>query len=135
MAEPRKLNWQQWLFILGFVLSLVIVVVFALRAFRHAPRPRADEPIRPWMTIPYVSHSYHVPAYVLYQALGLPRTPRDRRPLMVIAREQNRPVASLIADLLEAIRRSRPPYPTPQPFPPGETPSPVPSSPALGGPS
>ena len=86
MAEPRKTNWQQWLFILGFVVSLVIVVLFALQAFRHAPRLRTDEPIRSWMTVPYVAHSYHVPPYVLYQALGLPPTPRDRRPLMAIAR-------------------------------------------------
>ena len=124
LVKPRKINWQQWLFILGFVVSLVIVVAFALQAFRHAPRRRADEPIRQWMTIPYVSHSYHIPAYVLYQALGLQPALRDRRPLMVIAREQKRTVASLIAALQEAIVHSRPPYPTPLPFPPGETPAP-----------
>jgi len=119
MAEPRKINWQQWLFILGFVVSLVIVVIFALRAFSHAPRQRVNEPIRMWMTIPYISHSYHIPEYVLYQALGLPFVPRDRRPLTVIARQQNRTIASVIAALQEAIKLSRPPYPTPLPFPPG----------------
>jgi len=125
MVEPRKINWRQWLFILGFVVSLVIVVVFALQAFRHAPRPRADEPIRPWMTIPYIAHSYNIPSYVLYQALGVPRISRDRRPLMTIARQQNRPVASLIVVLQDAIKHSRPPNPTPLPFPPGETPPPA----------
>jgi len=136
MAEPRKINWQQWLFILGLVVSLAIVVAFALQAFRHAPRRRADEPIRAWMTIPYVSHSYHLPEYVLYQALGLPLTPRDRRPLSVIARQQKRTVASLIAALQEAILHSRPPYPTPQPFPPGTTPPPPPTpGPVPRGPS
>lgn len=128
MVKPHKISWQQWLFILGFVVSLAIVVAFALQAFRHAPRRRADEPIRSWMTIPYVSHSYHIPEYVLYQALGLPLIPRDRRPLTVIARQQKRTVASLIAALQEAIVHSRPPYPTPQPFPPGTTP-PSPSTP------
>jgi hypothetical protein len=122
MAEPRKINWQQWLFILGFVVSLAIVVVFALQAFRHMPRKRADEPIRPWMTIPYVSHSYHIPEYVLYQALGLPSVPRDHRPLTAIARLQKRTVAKVIATLQDAIKLSRPPNPTPLPFPPGTTP-------------
>ena len=130
MAKPHKINWQQWLFILGFVVSLAIVVAFALQAFRHAPRRRADEPISPWMTIPYVSHSYHLPDYVLYQALGLPFTPRDRRPLTVIAREQKRTVASLITTLQEAIIHARPPYSTPLPYPPGTTPS-APPTPGL----
>ena len=123
MAEPRKIDWKQWLFILGFIVSLVIVVVFALQAFRHAPRPRADEPIRAWMTVPYVSHSYHVPDYVLYQALGIQGIPRDRRPLTIIARQQKRTVASVIAALQQAIKLSRPPNPTPLPGkPPGEAP-------------
>ncbi|MGD0006268.1 MAG: hypothetical protein ABSE06_18810 [Anaerolineaceae bacterium] len=136
MAKPRKINWQQWLFILGFIVSLVIVVAFALQAFRHAPRRRADEPIRSWMTIPYVSHSYHIPAYVLYQALGLQPASRDRRPLTVIARQQNRTVVNIIATLQEAIQHSRPPYPTPLPFPPGVTPSPPPTpGPVPRGPS
>ena len=137
MAEPRKINWQQWLFILGFVVSLVIVVAFALQAFRHAPRRRTDEPIRQWMTVPYISHSYNVPEYVLYQALGLPLIPRDRRPLTVIARQKNRTVASLITTLQEAIKLSRPPYPTPLPGepPPGTTPPPTPPAAVPRGPS
>jgi hypothetical protein len=133
MAEPRKIDWKQWLFILGFVVSLVIVVVFALQAFRHAPRLRVNEPIRPWMTIPYVARSYNVPPAVLYQALNLPRLPRDRRPLAMIAREQNRTVNSVIAALQEAIKLARPPYSTLQPpgphagtpSPPGDTPPPA----------
>jgi hypothetical protein len=127
MVEPRKINWQQWLFILGFVVSLVIVVIFALQAFRHAPRPRVNEPIRPWMTIPYIARSYNVPPAVLYQALNMPRTPRDRRPLSAIASQQKRTVASVIAALQEAIKLARPPYSTLQPPgpQPGITPSPA----------
>ena len=37
----------------------------------------ADEPIQGWMNIGYIAHSYHVPAYVLAQALGLPPGPED----------------------------------------------------------
>jgi hypothetical protein len=122
MSEPRKINWQQWLFILGFVVSLVIVVIFALQAFRHAPRPRVNEPIRSWMSIPYIARSYNVPASVLYQALQLTHIPRDRRPLTVIAREQNRTVASVVAALEEAIKIAHPPGATPPPAPPATVP-------------
>jgi hypothetical protein len=133
MSESRKIDWKKWLFVLGFVVSLVIVVVFALQAFRHAPRPRVNEPIRPWMTLPYIAHSYNVPPAVLYQALNVPRLPRDRRPLTMIARQQNRSVASVIAALQEAIKLARPPYSTLQPpgphsgtpSPPGATPPPA----------
>ncbi len=132
MIEHRKINWMQWLFILGFIVSLGIVVIFATRAFHRAPRRHVDEPIAPWMSIPYIARSYRVPAYVLYQALGLPASPPDHRPLMMIARHQKRTVASLITALQEAIRHSRPPNPTPLPFPPGATPPPetVPEGPS-----
>jgi len=126
MAEPRKIDWKQWLFILGFVVSLAVVFIFAMRAFRHAPRPRIDEPIGPWMSLSYVAHSYHIPDYVLYGALGLKQSPFDRRPISAIARQQHRSIASIIKTLEVTIYYSRPPYPTPLPFPAGETPLPPP---------
>jgi hypothetical protein len=71
-----------------------------------------DEPIRPWMSLGYIAHSYSVPPWVLHQALGLPLKP-DRRPIREIAREQNRSVDEVIAILQDAIVHSRPPYPHP----------------------
>jgi hypothetical protein len=136
VTEPRKLNWREWLFVLGFILSLVIVVVFALQAFRHAAHLRAQEPIHPWMTLPYIAHAYNVPSSVLYQALGLPHVPHDRRPIAVIARQQGRSLQSVIATIQEAIRNYRPPSPTPQPFSPEQTPpSMAPLLPGSAGPS
>src|ERR1700682_4816763 len=104
MEKLRSFGWQQWLLIAGLVLSLGVTGVFAFRAMHYVPRRQVDEPIRPWMTVPYIARSYRVPASVLYQALGLPPAlpppaPRDRRPLIAIARAQNRPVSLLIADL------------------------------------
>jgi hypothetical protein len=121
MKRIRLFGWRQWLLILGLVLSLVVVVVFAIRALGHVPRPEVDEPIRPWMSVPYVAHSYHVPPHVLFQALGLPHKPPDERPIVEIARVQNRSVETVIADLQNAIVHARPPYPPPPPPPPDPT--------------
>ena len=127
MEKLRSFGWQQWLLIAGLVLSLGVTGVFAARAMRYVPRRQVDEPIRPWMTVPYIARSYRVPAVVLYQALGLTPAPRDRRPLIAIARTQNRPVNTLIADLQSDIVRYRAANPTPRPTP-HPTPTPRPSA-------
>jgi hypothetical protein len=117
MARTEHTNWSEWLIILGLILSVALTGVFVVRSVRVAAQFRQDEPIRPWMTIPYVAHSYHVPAAVLYQALGLPlpARPYDRRPLEVVARLQHRPVQDVIADLYRVIKitRTSPPPSTP----------------------
>ncbi|HTK38525.1 MAG TPA: hypothetical protein VL325_08535 [Pyrinomonadaceae bacterium] len=73
-----------------------------------------DEPIRMWMTIGYIAHSYRVPPPVLKQALGLPANTPDKRPLARIAHEQNRPVDQLIDILNETIETERLQKPPPQ---------------------
>jgi hypothetical protein len=118
----KQLSWRQWVVVLAFLLAIVVTGLFATRAIRRALywRNHRDEPIRAWMSVPYVAHSYRVPPYVLYQAIGLPPRPRDRRPLREIAREQNRSVEDLSSQLQEAITHARPPYPPPPPPPPPE---------------
>ena len=114
----RKLGWQQWLVLGLFLAALLVAGLFGVRAVRRAAywRGHRDVPVRPWMSIPYVAHSYGVPARVLYEAVGLkPQPPPDRRPLRLIAREQVRPVEELIGELQEAVAReraSRPPPPS-----------------------
>ena len=116
----RKLGWQQWLVLTLFLAALVVAGLFGVRAVRRAAywRSHRDVPIRPWMSVPYVAHSYRVPPRVLYEAVGLrPQPPPDRRPLRLIAREQKRPVGELISELQQAIAReraSRPPPPAPR---------------------
>lgn len=107
-----------------FLLALVVAGLFGVRAIQRATywRTHLDVPIRAWMTVPYVAHSYHVPAPLLYDALGVkPVPPPDRRPLRQIAREQNRNVEELINDLQDAIARERAAHPHPPP--PREKPS------------
>lgn len=115
----KNLAGRQWLVVLAFVLVLSLTGLFAVRTVRRAIywRYHQDEPIRPWMNLGYVASSYHVPRWVLQQALGLPPGP-DRRPIRQIAREQGRSVNEVIAILQNAIVHSRPPYPRPLDAPP-----------------
>jgi hypothetical protein len=121
----RSFGWRQWLVVFLFVLVLGATAWHTTRTVRHAIywQQHRDEPIRGWMTVGYVAHSYHVPARVLYQALNLPprepREPRDRRTLRVIARAQGRTLEEISVVLQDAITRARTsPAQTPPPPPP-----------------
>jgi hypothetical protein len=102
VAEP----WRRTLAVgLAFLLAIAGTFVFASRAGRNARQIRAEnEPIRGWMSVPFIAHSHHVPASVLFQAIGVPpREPHDRRSVRHIAHDLNRPVPELIAQLQRAI--------------------------------
>src|SRR5437868_12670830 len=100
---------KQWFALVVLALVLLITGLFAVRTVRRAVywRLHRDETIRPWMTVPYVAHSYRVPPPVLYEALGIPPQPHDRRPIREIAGEQNVSVEQLITTLQESIARER----------------------------
>ena len=68
-------GWQKWIVVAALVLVVLATGLFAVRTVRRAMYWRAhrEDVIRPWMSIPYVAHSYRVPPHVLYQALGIPR--------------------------------------------------------------
>ena len=113
----KRLGWRHWLILLAFVLAVSFAGFFVVRTARHAlywSRHR-DEAIRPWMSVRYIAHSYRVPPDVLYHAINLNPVPRDRRPLRIIAEEQNRPVEAVTADLEKAISDFRA---HPERFPP-----------------
>ncbi len=114
-------RWRPWLLAFGFGLSLFVVILFGLRSLRFIHRLHEQEPIQPWMSVPYIARTRHVPAEILYQALNLPvPLGRDRRPLSVIAREQDRPVENVIAVLQATVDKYRAALGTPTP-PPIET--------------
>lgn len=115
-----RLRWHQWLVIVAFFLVLAFTGLHAFRAIRYASywSHHRDEPIHAWMSVGYVARSYHVPPRVLYEALGLQPTPRDRKPIRQIAHEQNRSVHEVIGVLQEAIVRARQ-QDTPPSGPPG----------------
>lgn len=103
-------GWKKWITVVAFTLVVLATGLFAVRTVRRAMfwRVHHDETIRPWMSIPYVAHSYRIPPHVLYQTLKIPPQLHDRRPLKEIAREQNRSVEEVIAALQDAIDRERP---------------------------
>ena len=86
MDEPR--NPKQRNFVTGLIiLGLIFVAFFGLRTLRafkqfrgHRPPPPFATPhietdvnlIRDWMTIPFISKTYHVKPHVLFEALEIP---------------------------------------------------------------
>ena len=116
----KRLGWKQWVVIAAFALIVSATALFAVRTVRRAIywRLHRDEVIRPWMSVPYVAHSYRVPPPVLYEALGIPPLPHDRRPIRDIAQQQNRSVDEVISVLQNAIAHERSMHP------PGSSPSP-----------
>jgi hypothetical protein len=103
----KSSGWKKWIVVVAFAFVVLATGFFAVRTVRRAMYWRAhrDEAIRPWMSIPYVAHSSRVPPHVLYETLGIPPQPHDRRPLRQIASEQKRPVDEVISGLNDAIAR------------------------------
>lgn len=87
------------------MLAIVGTFIFASRAGRRARQIHtANEPIREWMSVPFIAHTHHVPASVLFRAIGVrPQEPHDWRSVRHIAHELNRPAPELIAQLQRAI--------------------------------
>jgi hypothetical protein len=99
-------TWRRTLAVaLAFLLAIGCTFFFTSRVVRRARHIRAQtEPIRPWMSVPFIAHTHHVPASALFQAIGVhPREPRDRRSVRHLAHDLNRPVAELMAQLQRAI--------------------------------
>jgi hypothetical protein len=99
-------TWRRTLAVgLAFVLASAATFIFVSRAARRAREIHAaNEPIQEWMSVPFVAHTHHVPAAVLFQAIGVhPQEPHDRRSVRHIAHQLNRPVPELIAQLQRAI--------------------------------
>ena len=89
--------------------------IFGFRAGRHAHHLQwENEPIRPWMSLPFIAHTHHVPPAVLFHAIGLQPQPHDRRPLRTIALEEHRPVEDVVRDLERALASAGHTHPAPE---------------------
>jgi len=98
----------------AFCVAVAGTLIFGVRTGRHYRRLRwENEPIRPWMSVPFIAHTHHVPAGILYRAIGLDPYQRDRRPLRVIAREQHVPVETLVRNLERALTSAGHVHPMP----------------------
>jgi len=98
--------WRRELLIgLAFLAAVALTFVFGYRAGRQAHRLRMErEPIRAWMSVPFIAHTHHVPVSELFAAIGVhPREPHDRRSVRHLAHDLNRPVPEVIDELQRAI--------------------------------
>ena len=106
--ESVRLRQPKFLLAVAFVIAIAAAFVFGYRVGWHASHMRwATEPIRPWMSVPFIAHTHHVPAERLFSAIGVQPHPEDRRPLRRIARDESRPVADLIRDLEDTLVKLR----------------------------
>lgn len=105
-----KKLWRhnRWL-TLAFALTLTLALVFIIRAgvFFVYWQQHQDEPIEGWMTIRYIARSYRVDPKIVHDAVGLPLTGPDRRPLIKIAREDGKPLDQITERVLAAIKAER----------------------------
>ncbi len=95
---------QRWLWV-ALLVAITGTTLFGIRSAQRAAywREHGDQPLRPWMTLGYVAHSYRVPPHRLKLALNLPPEKAEKRSLEVLARAQQRDVQDLMADLRRAI--------------------------------
>jgi len=101
VATPRQ---RTLLLGAAFLAAIAATFFFGYRAGRTAHRVRSqNEPIRAWMTVPFVAHTHHVREETLFDALHMQPSPQDHRPIRDIARSEKRPASDLIADLEDAI--------------------------------
>lgn len=121
-----KKLWRhnRWL-TLSFLITLTLALFFIIRAgvFFVYWQNHTDEPIEGWMTVRYIANSYRVDPELVHDAIGLPRTGPDRRPLIRIAREDGRPLDQMATTIIEAIEADR----KARGIPNSDLPDPVPS--------
>jgi hypothetical protein len=99
----NRTNLRQRNFVVGLIIiGLMIIGFFGLRtvrAFRQfhghrPPPPFATEHVetdvtlvRDWMTVPFISRMYHVPAPVLFEALEIPEQGNQEKSLRQLNKE------------------------------------------------
>lgn len=111
MAQGRLLRTlkafrlRQWLVLGALIFVLGMGAYYTIRVVRFAAysRQNEDAPIRGWMKVGNVARSHRVPVTVLNDAIGLPADSNDRRPLVEIAKSQNRSFDELQVALSNAI--------------------------------
>jgi len=102
-------QFRHWtlLLVLGFCLAIAATFFFSYRAGRNARQMHwRNETIQPWMSVPFVAHTYHTRSELLYRAIRVEPNTRDRRSILDIARAEKLPVAELIRELREAITKA-----------------------------
>lgn len=91
-------------FSLLFALFAARATVSAFQSFQQERQQGDVQTIRPWMTVPYISHVYQVPENYLYDALHLSNARPSRHiTLQELAIRVHRPVGTLILTVQASI--------------------------------
>jgi len=108
---------QRTLITILIVIGSVIVGFFGWRAFRafnqvreHRPpfAPDAEqietdvELIRDWMTISYISKTYHVPSKILFNALGIPSRGNEEKSLAQLNERYSPEIPGIVVEVVKA---------------------------------
>ena len=119
--------------LLAFSAASTFQAVHSFQRQYGAVRTGDVSTIHPWMTLPVVSHIYHVPEDYLYQSLNINNPPRrlHHTTIYEIATQQKQSVDQVIHTIQHAILTYRKdhhslstPTPAPRP-PPTRTPAPI----------
>lgn len=136
---PRRVPPRLWRAILLTILLFICLVLLLILgrqvvrsylAVENLRRVQAGERIgvRPWMTVPYIAHTYGVPEEVLFTAIGVPPEPQNRHaPLRLIATREHQDVDRYVSQLNATIDawKSRTPPAAPPRLPTAPRPPPV----------
>lgn len=130
---------QKALVIALIILGVLFTVFFGMRAV-HAfkkfdgkgPPPRGEvetdvELIREWMTIPFISHTYHVPEKILFDALDISPITNHEKSLEDINQEYYPDVDGYVLDLVKKTILAHQPPPPPDSAPTAVVPPTKPS--------
>ena len=85
----------------AFVIVTALVLFLSIRLVVSTLywNQHRNEPIQPWMTLNYVSHSHSIPKDYLETALDLPEDLRKRASLTELAARRDQSVAVLTAEM------------------------------------
>jgi hypothetical protein len=109
MTRVGELWRQNRVLLIGFAITLLVTLFFAVRLVVHAVywSQHRDAELAEWMTIGYVAQSYHVERDDLARAVGLEPGSGRRLTLAEIARRTGRSVGEIETALLSAIQAER----------------------------
>jgi hypothetical protein len=93
----------------ALALALVLTLFFAIRLVVGAVYWQAhqDEPIRSWMTVGYIGHSWDLDPRMIDQRAGLPMPEGHPLTLSEIAAQRGVPVAEVIATVEAVVQEMR----------------------------
>jgi len=125
---------QKALVIILIILGVVFTAFFGMRALRafkkfdgHRPPPHGKvetdvELIREWMTIPFISHTYHVPDKIIFEALGISPSENHEKSLEDINTEFFPDNAGYVLDVVKKTILAHQPPPLPDSAPTTDVP-------------